>query len=228
MSALTRWERGAYGVSALLLLASMLVLPVVRAVDPVLACSISYLGDSSIAYYANLTDDYRKPSMEITLPSDPWGRPWLLLPRRAYSVGPDGLDQDGEGDDVTRDDFNDHPLHSWTPKEVLAWPRLTLLIAGLGLALWTLLTHEILRAPRARLVVEAWRAGFIAAVPAFAGLWWVALGTHNLARRFSESGAAGFLQVPASIAIPLTWALLCYLPALAWRLSRPRSEATLT
>lgn len=227
MSAPTRWELVAYALSALLLLSSMIVLPVVRAVDPVLAVAINYAGDSSIRdRAAALTFGRDDPmTVEILGAPDPWGRPWHVHYTVPYSVGPDGLDAECGGDDVPAFKAYAHPLRAWTPEEVLGWPRLTLVIAGITLAAWTLLTYHVIRAPRNGLFVEALRAAFIAAVPATAGFLWVFAGIPGLEMKFAQSASGGLLQVPASTAIPLTWALVCYLPALAWRLTRPRGTA---
>lgn len=230
-SALTHWERGAHALSALLVLSSLIVLPAVRAVDPVLAVAINFAGDSasSADRSAAIMLSHGSPrSVEIERSSDPWGRPWRVHLGAPYSVGPDGLDAECAGDDVTRSDTHEHPLRAWTPKEVLGSPRLTLLAAGLALAVWTLITRKALRASRAGPVVEARRAALVAAVPATAGFLWILAGVPRLEERFAESGAGGVVQLPASVAIPLTWALVCYLPALAWRLSRPQSDAPLT
>ena len=67
----------------------------------------------------------------------------------------------------------------------------------------------------------------MAATPAAAGVLWVS-GLPYFDHYIAEAGVGGLVQLPASVAISLSWALLCYLPALAWRLSRPRTEATLT
>jgi hypothetical protein len=152
----------------------------------------------------------------------PWGRAWRWFQESYYSVGPDGVDARGDGDDITLVDVVSHPLRAVTPRFVLRAPRAALLIVGFGLALWTFLTRQTIRAPGDRLSLEVRRAALLAAVPALPGVLWVFAGRSRLDQHFAESGAGGLLQVPASIAIPITWALFCYLPALEWRITRPR------
>ena len=224
MSAITRWELGAYALSALLVLSSFFVLPVVRAVDPVLAVAFNY-AQNSVMSFKSVRNAAGTDTGEIVRSPDPWGRPWRWSQEDYYSVGPDGIDSMGDGDDIPIVDAVGHPFRAVMPRFVLRGPRTALVVTGLALAFWSLVSRQTIRAARVRLLGELWRAAFVVALPAAGGFLWVFGGRSGLDERFAESGAGGCLQVRASIAIPLTWALLCYLPALAWRLSRPRAEA---
>lgn len=115
------------------------------------------------------------PSMRTGV--DPWGAGWHALPARpgapfVYSIGPDGVDQQGKGDDVpAREPAADPRLVT-----ALAWgPEL----AGLAAFLcgWFALAKGCLRQPRGRALGEAGRMLVLALGPWLLGsaaLYWLA------------------------------------------------------
>jgi hypothetical protein len=206
----TAWERGAYTVAALLALGALTLRPVVRALDPVLAAALAppravNSGQASFRFA-----------------DDPWGTPWRLTTTGAlHSVGPDRRDDDGGGDDVLLGSAWSHPAYRLLPAPVADHPAAALAIAALLIPLWVGVTRPAVRAPRLSVAREARRAAGIAALPAALGLapWF-----FGRPPALDES-APGFVLVPPRVALALTWAALVFLPALAWRLSRPRADA---
>lgn len=154
------------------------------------------------------------------------GRPWRFVrhgevpgsPRHVqlYSVGPDGEDDDGQGDDVvvaqrSRAGF---PLLARTP-----W-------VGVGLAivlLWGWAAVRAYQVPRGPVLLEAWRAAVLAspfaAVGAAAVLWW----QRDLLRALRDLDARQ-LVVSGPTAAAGTLGLLLWLAALALRMRRPRGD----
>lgn len=128
---------------------------------------------------------------------DPWGRGWHAAPgpKFVYSIGPDGVDQQGKGDDLpAREPAADPRLVT-----ALAWgPEL----AGLAAFLcgWLALAKGRLRQPRGGRIAEAVRILVIAAGP-----W--ALGAGLVA------WLAGALPVPVPAAAGLARELLASLGA---------------
>lgn len=218
VSALTAWERGAYALSALLALSALFVLPVVRAIDPVLAVGLTFEGGAVL--HGSIRARYPEQSGGATPYVDPWGRAWRWSQAHLYSVGPDGLDAQGEGDDVTTDELHAHPLRRALPSVVRRSPRGALVTAAVLLAVWTFVTRGTLRARREPWSVEVVRSAWIVSAPAAVGVWWVLDVPFTLDQR-AISGELGFVRLPLPLALLLSWGLLCFLPALAWRLSRP-------
>lgn len=195
MSALTGWERGAYALAALLALVIPLVPWLERTFDPRLAVVLAALHNSG----------------EGEL--DPWGRPWARTSAGQYSLGPDGVDDGGKGDDLVVADTFVLDQYAWIPTAALYSPRRTLAVAAVALALWTFAARGAIRAPRdERRMSEVPRAAWISAGPAIVGALWLLGG----AQAPEPKGIARL-----GLAVPSGWAALCFLAALAWRLSRP-------
>ena len=192
MSGLTGWERGAWAVAALLALLIPLVPWLERTFDPRLAVVLAALHNAG----------------EGEL--DPWGRPWARSPAGTYSLGPDGVDDGGRGDDLVLADIFTLEDHAWIPSAVLFSPRRALAVAALALALWTFATRGLIRAPRdGRVGIEVLRAAGMTAVPACLGWLWLLGGAEAPPRGIARLG----------VAVPFAWTALCLLAGLGWRLS---------
>ncbi len=200
------------------------------------------------------------PAYDLPTKRDPWGAPFLLGPRRAgrpwpagpgeasspafaekvYSMGPDGRDDQGEGDDVLvpallarphRVDLFGVPLDAsarlglpWGPAWLVAAlafarPALGALAAGvLALAGWLWLAAR----PRQPARREAALVVALAGVPIALGAATIGLGASWV--RSAAAFAPG-LQVEPTWAAVGTWALACALFAIAWRRRVARASA---
>lgn len=184
---------------------------------------------------------------------DPWGRPWRWAAARprdraprwmlevreldvgawvrgdAYSVGPDGVDEGGAGDDIAAWSASGHPARRLVPAPVRRAPRLALVLAAVCIVLWTVVTRGAARAPRGGAPREALRVVGLAALPATAAALWLWPWDDwtvklELQERLAESDMADRVLVAADTLFAGTWATLVFTAALAWRLSRPRAD----
>ena len=242
--ALSGWELCLWSLAATLVLAHWLLVPLVRPLDPVLA--VLFADEFERIQIRQRLDNLdklewlagRTPVARDTEVVDPWGRPYRwrpqvpsrydvprpelpinTVPSLMYSVGPDGVDDEGSGDDI-ESTGRSHPARAWIPDQL----RVLLPVLGLLLLGWAGATGRWARAPRSSLRSETLRALGLAAYPASWGVVWavaardpdglvVALGGHRLL------GGGALLS--------LSWALLWILFALGWRLSRPAIEPVL-
>jgi hypothetical protein len=225
----TSWERVAFAVAASLALAALAFGPLSRALDPTLAAAITF-PPTAYVFVERRVDLTRERSWPISL-VDPWGRPCragaltditgnpTIDPCFVYSVGPDGQDAFGAGDDITSWAVDAHPIVRAVPGVVLRSPRVVLALLAAIVALSTLVARRTLRAPRASVTREAARAAWIVAFPCLAIAPWLAFPVAAL-----DAPAPAYLVVSPRTALALTWALLLFLPAFAWRLSRERED----
>lgn len=176
---------------------------------------------------------------------DPWGQPWrlralasrvqragkarmshfvLAAHEQPYSVGPDGLDQHGEGDDLEARS----PEWSYLlPSEVRTGWRVTLVLLAMLLALELLVTVTFVPARRRSKRVEAARAAaLVGPWVLLAALWVSSVHGNWVGRRVSQQAEGLGVLVPAPVAALGTVAAALFGLALAWRLSRPLAEPT--
>lgn len=172
---------------------------------------------------------------------DPWGARWRIRARLpvdprgdpfyawtwAYSVGPDGHDDRGLGDDVMlrpmRATFRGGALVHWRIREE---PGRVLIICGAALAAYAALAWRFVPSRRGSIALELVRSIVLAAPWASAVLAYLAaIGSsywRDEAAREVEAALA--LRVPAEFAVIGTVILATVSLALAWRLTRPRAD----
>jgi len=133
-----------------------------------------------------------------------------------YSVGPNGIDEDGQGDDVVP-----------TPSELAAGGRLAAAPKGLvALAVllgWCALGPYTRKGRSDSLATECGRALVLASLATFAVMGivlWLVLGVERL----DLAGLRSLFFVPPQLALVAGDGLLCFFLALAWRLSRPLED----
>lgn len=227
---MTSWEKGALTLAGALALAAGTFDLITPAVDPVLAAATT-APPTAFVFLQEQVDLGRQRSWELSQ-KDPWGRRWragalrdlagklTIDPCFIYSAGPDGVDALGGGDDITGAAVAGHPVVRCVPHIVLASPRGALANAFALIVASTLVTGWASRAPRASVAREALRAAAMIALPAVAIAPWLAFPVEAL-----DAPPPGWLVVPPRLALALTWPLLLFLPAFAWRLSRPTVTA---
>ncbi|MBX3469359.1 MAG: hypothetical protein KF878_21000 [Planctomycetes bacterium] len=156
--------------AALLLLGVPLVRPTVRWVDP--GAAVRAAGHGELFQQIRWSWRLRDEVGPWTDPVDPWGRPWALIERvgpyggvtqRWYSVGPNGLDEGGEGDDIGV--YDDRVAFSPVAAGLYLWGRDLLVALALLLLGWRS-GRAALVAPRAeRTSREVLRALALAVPP---------------------------------------------------------------
>jgi hypothetical protein len=228
-------KRAGWCAVALIVSVAALLVPMTRRTHPALAVAV-------VAGFGRSRDllEWRGPRLSGppgrispgdiigTSVVDPWGRPFLMrvdahgrigLP---YSVGPDGVDAGGAGDDVVAmEDVGPAPDLLVVPDAVKCRPRVSLLLLAAALALHLALAPR----PRARsLAVEASLA-LALATPWFAlsgawliDVWWVLVG-----RAWVDEWDA-IQWIPLRTAAVGTVGALVFGLALGWRLRRPRVD----
>jgi hypothetical protein len=217
----TAWERAAYALSALLIVSALAFWPIVKRVDPrfAVACSPGSWRINSSSMSLVSADEV----------SDPWGNEWDILNGDRWTPGLDpypwrplisrGQDGIASADDVRTSQAREHPFVRVLPRVVLVHPSTVLTVLGLGLAAWKAVSRRLIRARRWPVEDEAITATFMTALP------WLAI-TPWLMRPVPAIDESTFtLVVPPRVALALTWTALLFLPAFAWRLSRPRVDA---
>jgi hypothetical protein len=227
VASLTAWERAAYALYALFVLGALAFWPVVTRVDPRLAVACSPLSDVRVP----LELMRRAPDHPVPLADggmDPWGHEWwvwayIMNPLQwpvdslLFSLGPDGEPE--TDDDIGCWTARDHTLARVAPVVVLEHPATCLGALGVWLAAWTAVSRRWIRAPRSTVAHELVRASTMIALPWLAIVPW-------LMRPVPAIDEATFaFVVPSRVALALTWTALVFLPAFAWRLSRPRVDA---
>lgn len=129
LAASTPADRAVYGLVALLLLAAVALTPLLEAFEPRIA----------------VTRAWGATRMET--PEDPWGRPFRVTPEMAWSLGPDGIDQAGQGDDLVVLSPRDWRMRVGSAEG-------NLLFLGLAVALGG--SWELARVVRRQLAVPDW------------------------------------------------------------------------
>lgn len=158
-------------------------------------------------------------------PTDPWGNRPMINSYRAYSSGPDGVWDAGDGDDVLL------PRSVSFGAKLVGWSRegfgSTAVILG-----WLLLAS--FGSPKAKPTVEIARAALLASLPAVllgVPVYWLFSRLSGL--KLSDQGSSIYdrdafeelLLVPAPVAATGTVALMCLVMAMWWRFTRePESE----
>lgn len=157
-------------LAALLLLFLPLVRPAVRWVDP--GAAVAAAGDGEL--FGQVSWSWRLTATVGPVPGavDPWGRPWAMVVevapgggaiQRWYSVGPNGRDEGGEGDDLGV--YDDRGARSAVAIVLYLWGRDLLVALALLLIGWRS-GRAALVAPRAeRTSSEVLRALALAVPP---------------------------------------------------------------
>lgn len=238
------WTVGLWVLALLLGLGSQLLVPAAKAVDPWLAVVLTNDGER-VRYRqeaenvdALAMNEGRRVERRTTPLLDPWGRPLVWRPRipdryeasryvpptpyLLYSVGPDGVDDDGAGDDLDAARSWGHPAYRYLPARWLGDARALLLCAVVFLVAFAAITKRWARAPRApSLLTELARALAISAWPASWGVFWA----NGMRSAGSVLDAAPYVVVRSPYVVAASWAALWILAAFAWRISRPRPHA---
>jgi hypothetical protein len=142
---------------------------------------------------------------------DPWGRPFHVSrsPYRTfvYSVGPDGVDDHGEGDDVVVAPIDTYTFVSWSP---------VYLTGAALLLLWAWFVFRLAKAPRSEsLEKELLRAGGIATLPTAAGTALLVATVKDLSL-FTPVPIRG-VDVPPSFAVALCLGIVFFAVGLGLR-----------
>jgi hypothetical protein len=225
----TRGERVAAVCVLGLLLSSFALVPVVRALDPQLA---------AMAYWGHDTDPWGAPWYVHRVERTPYGAPVQTTPvyqREAafqaptpqgggevveifyYSLGPNGVDERGAGDDLLAEAFpqSRFPLSNKVERGRVLAP-------GAALALGLLLiAFRCARAPRSeRSWVEVLRSAPLAAVPTLAAIlfaYWDVAATASNRSTLAERLVSDRVLAPPSVALAGSVAALSAVLALWWR-----------
>ncbi|MCO5168442.1 MAG: hypothetical protein M9894_19045 [Planctomycetes bacterium] len=220
-----RWP---LAVAALLLLLVPLVRPTVRWVDPGAAVAAAGHGE----LYGQVRWSWRLKDVGPWVDAvDPWGWPWALgeevgpyggMTQRWYSVGPNGRDEGGEGDDLS---IYDGEVRSAVTFVLYVWGRDLLVALALLLLGWRF-GGEALLAPRAeRTSREVLRALALAAPPVgvFCAAVVVAANWFRWPSRLLEvatdlAAASSPLEVQPLVTLAGSLGFVAFLAALAFRL----------
>ncbi|MGE0710816.1 MAG: DUF3365 domain-containing protein [Planctomycetota bacterium] len=227
-----RHERLGWALCAVTLLLALLSGPLVRACGERWALALAAGGYLRSPAIPGTTPLGAWPAETVT--PDPWGRPLIVrgftalgIPARVYSRGPNGVDEDGLGDD------REVPAADQRLGRVLALLPTTLVCAVLLLA-WCLrgtCVHRPRRTDRAH--DELLPALAAASLPLLLVPLTLLLATGGkggigeelLDPVVKRLGASGPALVTPELAFFLTWPPLALGLAWAWRLSRPLEAA---
>ena len=207
---LHRLEKTVWIIVALCALTALLSPRLLIRTDPELAVGASY---------RRAWNFYVDPL--LAPPSDPWGNEWVSANIEGaltgefvtYSVGPNGVNEGGKGDDVVVHAKGTLPLLAAWASEVLF---------ALALLLAWLVRGPYVRAPRSHsLLVELWRATALASLPSclftLVVLWDL---THAPWTTSLFLPGTERVLVPVCIATLGSLWVLSYVVSLGYRLSR--------
>ncbi len=215
-------QRVATLVALAAFVAAFAIQPLGQRLSPRLAVAIAAASPGS-GGFNKLPDGTYKGRVEA---KDPWGHslvaltPAMTAPCTYYSVGPNGEDEDGKGDDVVP-----------SAADLRLGARLQASASGLFclgiLVLWCAFSR-FARAPRSEsLATELGQSLTLAVLPMLllpglvAGL---ILGRRDVTECVNGLGRAFPTPVHPLVSIGLGDVALCFMVALAWRLSRPRAN----
>jgi hypothetical protein len=217
-------DRVLYGVVLAIVLAGLAVHPVWRVLDPNF-CAVAERSVDLEAHFKNpdnTRNELEAVAWNIILSApDPWGQHFRNAPNAggelAYSLGPNGVDEDMRGDDVLV-----------TPWRIRAFGQLPDFLFGLAALLAVLWegfrgATSTLRKPRGSLPKEIARAAALGVVPAlvlFVAAWWLIGLIEQSAPGVVES-ARDSLLVPLPLALAGSAFGVSTLAFLYWRTREP-------
>ncbi|MBL4844312.1 MAG: hypothetical protein JKY65_02190 [Planctomycetes bacterium] len=222
-------ERGGWVLVLVLLLASFSLVPLARGLDPQLA-AMAYLGHDNDPWgnpwyvhrvkrtpnnAPSQTSYVFKPEPGFQGPKPVSGE---TVETYFYSLGPNGVDEKGAGDDILAEEFpqNRFPLSGRIELGRVLLPGVAAVLALL------LVGFRCARAPRsARLRAEMFRAVALAAVPILAVTlfaYWDVASTSTNRRTLAEKLVSDRVLAPPSVALVSSVALFSLVLALWWRL----------
>lgn len=221
-----RSDRWFYGLVLLLWLVGLATPPVWGAFDEQVRVSANVWKRIGLGpEWAYAPGSFSAPNLV-----DPWGRElswerdgrWILSSARRswlYSVGPNGIDEHGRGDDI-RILPNDH-ARIVAYRGLPSWASLLAFVLVVGWELWRFLVRPTRQSFKQELVGAA-LGGLVVGGAAWAGVV-VALRT-GLIPANAVASLEGWILVPLEVATG-TWLLLAATGLLLWFRLRPAKEA---